>query len=86
MADVEEYNAWIYKIISPYVCKRVLEVGCGIGNMTGYFLDRKFMAAINLCGELRSFRFDTVFCLNALEHIDGHAHVLGNIYHILNIY
>lgn len=38
MADVDHYNSWIYRMIEPSVGRRVVEVGCGLGNMTGYFL------------------------------------------------
>jgi SAM-dependent methyltransferase len=30
------YNRWIYEIYKPFLGKRVLEVGCGIGNMSQY--------------------------------------------------
>jgi len=38
MASVDRYNRWIYEEIAPYAGRRLLEVGCGIGNMTSYFL------------------------------------------------
>jgi len=38
MADVDHYNSWIFRLIKPFVGERVVEVGCGLGNMTGYFL------------------------------------------------
>lgn len=33
------YNQWIYKLCRPYLGQRVLEIGSGIGNMTGFFLE-----------------------------------------------
>ncbi len=34
------YNKWIFNLTKPYLGKRILEVGCGIGNMTRHFTDR----------------------------------------------
>ena len=36
MATVERYNDWIYEVLAPFAGQRLLEVGCGIGNMTEY--------------------------------------------------
>ncbi len=38
MASVDRYNQWIYQEIAPFAGRRLLEVGCGIGNMTSFFL------------------------------------------------
>ena len=51
MADVEAYNAWVYRQIRPYLGERVLEVGCGIGNMTGYYVDRPLLVCVDLLAE-----------------------------------
>ncbi|HUS16600.1 MAG TPA: class I SAM-dependent methyltransferase, partial [Chloroflexia bacterium] len=51
MADVDHYNAWIARLIRPFVGRRVVEVGCGIGNMTGYFLDADLVCAFDLLPE-----------------------------------
>jgi len=32
------YNQWVYKLCRPYLGQRVIEIGSGIGNMTGFFL------------------------------------------------
>ncbi|MFH0948005.1 MAG: class I SAM-dependent methyltransferase [Elusimicrobiota bacterium] len=37
-ALTQNYNKWIYEIFKPYIGKNVVEVGCGIGNLTQYFL------------------------------------------------
>src|SRR5690242_17842637 len=39
MADVDHYNAWIFRLMQPFIGTRVAEVGCGLGNMTTYFLE-----------------------------------------------
>ena len=38
MMSVDRYNEWIFQRLMSYVGKRILEVGCGIGNMTPFFL------------------------------------------------
>lgn len=47
MASVDRYNRWIYTEIAPYVGRIVLEVGCGIGNMTRYFLNAERVIALD---------------------------------------
>src|SRR5262249_37943560 len=51
MADVDHYNAWIYQLIAPYLGRRVVEVGCGLGNMTASFLQAEFLLAFDLLDE-----------------------------------
>ncbi len=36
LSEATHYNEWIYKILKPYVGTRILEIGCGTGNLTGY--------------------------------------------------
>lgn len=48
MATVERYNDWIFQEIAPYAGQRILEVGCGIGNMTEYFVDKELLLGIDL--------------------------------------
>ena len=38
MAAAPRYNAWQYERIAPYLGKRVLEVGSGIGNISGHIV------------------------------------------------
>jgi SAM-dependent methyltransferase len=40
-ADAPRYNRWLTERVAPWVGKRVLEIGAGIGNMAAYFLDRE---------------------------------------------
>ncbi len=47
MASVERYNSWIHSRISPFLGERLLEVGCGLGNMTGYLLNRELVVAVD---------------------------------------
>ncbi len=47
MASVDRYNRWIFHEIAPFVGQTVLEVGCGIGNMTRYFLHARRVIALD---------------------------------------
>ena len=38
MASAARYNAWQYEVIAPYIGCRVLEVGSGIGNISGHLV------------------------------------------------
>jgi len=40
-ADAPRYNRWLTGRVAPWVGKRVLEIGAGIGNMAAHFLDRE---------------------------------------------
>ena len=40
-ADAPRYNRWLTARVAPWVGRRVLEIGAGIGNMAEYFLDRE---------------------------------------------
>jgi SAM-dependent methyltransferase len=51
MADVHTYNEWVYRAIEPYLGDRLLEVGCGIGNMTPYYADRPLLVGVDLLAE-----------------------------------
>jgi SAM-dependent methyltransferase len=38
LAEAPQYNRWQYDVVAPYVGRRILEVGAGIGNMSALFL------------------------------------------------
>jgi SAM-dependent methyltransferase len=38
MVSVDRYNQWIFQRLASFTGERILEVGCGIGNMTPFFL------------------------------------------------
>jgi len=99
ISRLDGMNGWIVDVIRPYVGRRILEVGCGIGNLTGAFLGRDLLVSIDVeedfvrtvrekfgegdpgfraltlnieadsIGDLKTCGFDTVVCLNVLEHI-----------------
>jgi glycosyltransferase involved in cell wall biosynthesis len=114
LASTHRFNAWMAETVRPYVGKRVLEVGAGIGNIARYlapgrkayvatdldaehltrlrmrFLGRPNLAVGGLCdlGKAADFapyagQFDTVVCLNVLEHVEDDLAGLRNIYSAL---
>ncbi|MFH1098206.1 MAG: methyltransferase [Candidatus Desantisbacteria bacterium] len=108
------YNKWIYSQIRPFLGSKILEIGCGIGNITRLLMEDRFVAATDMDSdylsyleeisegwknrpkivkldiassispELRGYQFDTVVCLNVLEHILDDANALRNIYQLLS--
>ena len=113
MASVDRYNGWIFQEIAPYAGQRLLEVGCGIGNMTVYFrhlslvvgldllqssvvyvtqhladypnirIHRGDITSANTVAQLMPYAFDTVMCLNVLEHIRDDTLALHNMADLL---
>jgi SAM-dependent methyltransferase len=51
MSDAGRYNEWIYDLVRGHVGRQVVEVGCGIGNMTRYFLSAGGVVAFDLLPE-----------------------------------
>jgi SAM-dependent methyltransferase len=48
MARAVNYFAWQARLVLPHAGRRVLEVGCGIGNFTGRMLDRELVVAVDV--------------------------------------
>jgi SAM-dependent methyltransferase len=48
MARAANYIAWQGRLAAPELGRRVIEVGCGIGNFTGMLLDRETVLAIDV--------------------------------------
>lgn len=48
MARATNYIAWQRRVVTPKLGRRVIEVGCGIGNFTGSLLDREAVVAIDV--------------------------------------
>jgi SAM-dependent methyltransferase len=42
------YNHWIYQNVERFLGKRILEVGCGTGNITGLLADRRRVLAVDV--------------------------------------
>src|SRR6266568_6432373 len=41
MATAPRYNRWMFDRLRPWVGRRVLEIGAGIGNMSAFLVDRE---------------------------------------------
>jgi SAM-dependent methyltransferase len=104
MAAAPAYNRWMFDRLSPWVGRRILEVGAGIGNMSQFFVDRERVVLTDtepayrealvrrfagrpgvrigslslpeISPDLRGEAFDTIVCLNVLEHIEDDAGAL----------
>jgi SAM-dependent methyltransferase len=45
MGRARKYAAWQRRLVAPWVGRRVLEYGCGLGNFTAALLDREIVVA-----------------------------------------
>jgi SAM-dependent methyltransferase len=48
MAEAKNYFAWQARLVTPWLGRRVVEVGCGTGNFTRSLLDREAVIAIDI--------------------------------------
>jgi SAM-dependent methyltransferase len=51
MQRASRYFNWQASLAARYLGRRVLEVGCGVGNFTGHLLARELVVGIDLMGE-----------------------------------
>lgn len=107
MLGAKRYGSHLFELFRPFIGRRVLEVGCGIGTMSERLTGvaelvvgiepnptcatqvRAHMGdhprfSLRQCRleecdpvELASYRFDTVFCVNVLEHIEDDTAALA---------
>jgi len=47
MSRARNYFAWQSRMVAPELGRRVVEVGCGVGNFTGVLLDRDVVIAVD---------------------------------------
>ena len=112
MQEARRYAAHVFGLVRPFIGRRVLEVGSGIGTMTSRLVDvadfvlgiepnpncvsrieamrRHPHFTLRTCHfeecdatELASLRFDSVLCINVLEHIADDAGALKAFKQIL---
>ena len=48
LSRAERYNRWMFEQLSPWLGRRVLEIGSGIGNFTRYLMGRDLVVATDL--------------------------------------
>jgi|SRR6185503_2352295 len=47
LSEAVYYNRWIYNLMKPHLGRRVLELGCGIGNMTELLSDGRTVLGLD---------------------------------------
>ncbi len=98
LADAKRYYRWMVDTFSAWIGSRVLEIGCGQGNITVNLLDKEYVLGIDFdaaylanirerfsvqenfraenrditkdAAALKTHRFDTIVCINVIEHIE----------------
>lgn len=98
MSEAVWYNNWLLSQISEYLKGDILEVGAGIGNFTKKLRKFGDVTAIDYDSNYKNanfgdvekgryfFRrksFDTIVCINVLEHIKNDHKALQNMYNLL---
>jgi glycosyltransferase involved in cell wall biosynthesis len=48
MSKLQRYNRWIFSKFHPFLGRRVLEIGSGVGNITKFLLDRDLVIATDV--------------------------------------
>ena len=48
---IDRYDAWLYDLFCPHLGQRILEIGCGMGNLLRHFLDRQLVVGIEPSNE-----------------------------------
>ncbi|MBC7076794.1 MAG: methyltransferase domain-containing protein [Synergistales bacterium] len=48
---IDEYDSWLVEELRPFLGQRVIEVGCGLGNLLKHFVDRELVVGIETSPE-----------------------------------
>jgi SAM-dependent methyltransferase len=112
MERASRYFLWQASLAAGHLGRRVLEIGCGVGNFKRHLLDRDLVVGLDVVAEclaqhhdrfaehahieaklldilnpdvrdLREYRFDSVACLNVLEHISDDGKALRHMHALL---
>jgi 2-polyprenyl-3-methyl-5-hydroxy-6-metoxy-1,4-benzoquinol methylase len=70
MAQAQNYNAWIWRTISPYMGNSIIEIGAGIGTFTHYLENKKRVFATDVaqnCIDVLSRLFQDQPCITVEE-------------------
>lgn len=60
LQQAPRYNRWIHDLIAPHVGRRVLDAGCGMGNITRLFLDRELIVGVEHSAEFCAYLEETL--------------------------
>ena len=52
---IDQLDSWLFNMIEPYIGKRVLEVGCGMGNYIQHLVNRESVIGIDITSECVEF-------------------------------
>lgn len=70
LEEADAYNRWIFERVSPFLKGKVLEVGCGIGNLTGLLLNQKKVLATDV---------NENYLESVREKYKGHPNLIGTL-------
>jgi 2-polyprenyl-3-methyl-5-hydroxy-6-metoxy-1,4-benzoquinol methylase len=48
---IDNYDSWLVEEIRPFLGQRLIEVGCGLGNLLTHFVDREMVVGIETSSE-----------------------------------
>jgi SAM-dependent methyltransferase len=48
---IDQVDLWLYEEIEPYLGRRLLEIGCGIGNFAGHLTERELYVGTDICAD-----------------------------------
>lgn len=63
---IDQLDLWLFQLVAPHVGKRILEVGCGYGNMLRHLVDRELVVGIDTDEP-------------SVEYVNSEFGVLGNV-------
>lgn len=98
MGTASWYNNWLLNRFSKYLTGEILEVGSGIGNFTSKLSKYGEVTAIDYDPDYKNAnfgdiekgkyffknqKFDSIVCMNVLEHIKNDKKALKNMFNLL---